>query len=123
MDLEHLSDEASAALLENLLESNRFKGIPPVKSTDRERREIGHEVRGHALTLVLIGSYIRKALRDVRRWRELNFTNADLKILGGHALKVMSAYENWLINGGTEGKWQLAVLRLLGLFDRPANAE
>ena len=36
---------------------------------------------------------------------------------GGHARRVMASYERWLGDGP-----ELAVLRLLGLFDRPADA-
>src|SRR5262249_17332141 len=38
----------------------------------------------------------------------------------GHAFRVLKAYETWLA-GGEEGRRQLAILRLLGLFDRPAD--
>ena len=37
---------------------------------------------------------------------------------GGHARRVMTSYERWL--GAGE---ELRVLRLVGLFDRPAEAE
>jgi hypothetical protein len=70
----------------------------------------------------LLGRFVQKALGDVRKWREVNFTKADAKIQGGHAFKTMAAYEKWLAQGGEDGMRQLAVLRLLGLFDRPADA-
>src|SRR5258708_6221364 len=35
----------------------------------------------------------------------------------------MSAYEEWLLGGGDEGRREVAILRLLGLFDRPAGAD
>jgi hypothetical protein len=31
-------------------------------------------------------------------------------------------YEQWLLQGGEEGKREVAILRLMGLFDRPADA-
>ncbi|MEO1083435.1 MAG: hypothetical protein AAFY88_04270, partial [Acidobacteriota bacterium] len=60
---------------------------------------------------------------DVRRRDRIDFREADATTQGGHAFRVMEAYERWLEAEGESGKWQLAILRLLGLFDRPANAE
>jgi hypothetical protein len=34
----------------------------------------------------------------------------------------MEAYEQWLLQGGEEGKREVAILRLMGLFDRHADA-
>ena len=39
----------------------------------------------------------------------------------GHAFKAMEAYEKWFAGEGEKGLQQLAILRLLGLFDRPAS--
>ena len=39
----------------------------------------------------------------------------------GHAFKAIEAYERWFEGGGETGRRELAVLRLLGLFDRPAS--
>ncbi|MCI0403634.1 MAG: hypothetical protein L0212_08935, partial [Acidobacteria bacterium] len=39
----------------------------------------------------------------------------------GHAFKAMEAYEKWFAGEGAKGLRQLAILRLLGLFDRPAS--
>jgi tetratricopeptide (TPR) repeat protein len=131
LELEHLSDVAGAALLQRLLEPTKSKGIHPVTSTLPERIEITQAVKGHALTLRILGNYIHRALRDVRRWRELDYTQADALYRTnpndpaaryGHAFKTIEAYEYWLRSGGPHGARQLAVLRLLGLFDRPAIA-
>ena len=40
----------------------------------------------------------------------------------GHAFKAMETYEKWFACEGAKGLRQLAILRLLGLFDRPAPA-
>ena len=40
---------------------------------------------------------------------------------GGRAFKVMKAYEDWLESAGEDGRRQFAILRLVGLFDRPAD--
>ncbi len=42
---------------------------------------------------------------------------------GAHAFRVMDAYAQWLAGDGVQGQRALALLRLLGLFDRPASAE
>ena len=34
----------------------------------------------------------------------------------------MAAYEQWLLEAGDEGRREVAILRLMGLFDRPADA-
>ena len=39
----------------------------------------------------------------------------------GHAFKAMEAYEKWFASAGEMGQRQLAILKLLGLFDRPAS--
>ncbi|NOT02527.1 MAG: adenylate/guanylate cyclase domain-containing protein [Phycisphaerales bacterium] len=120
-DLDNLSEEAGSALLRRLLEPTDSKRVHRVESTDAERRAISREVKGHALTLQLLGSYIHKALRDVRRWREVKFVEADAIVQGGHAFRVMDGYVKWLGESGEAGRRQLAVLRVMGLFDRPAD--
>jgi class 3 adenylate cyclase/tetratricopeptide (TPR) repeat protein len=130
LELEHLSVAAGAALLQRLLVPTKPKGIHLVKSTLPEREEISRAVKGHALTLRILGSYIHRALRDVRRWREVDYAQADVQYRTnpkdpdtryGHAFKTIEAYERWLTTGGPHGARPLAVLRLLGLFDRPAS--
>jgi nucleoside phosphorylase len=137
--LEHLSMEAGAALLQSLLEDGARP--KPVKSTARQRAEIYEKFDGHALTLQLLGSYIRRAIGDVRGWQEIDFARSDAE-QGGYAFRVMDAYVRWLggepakpygwlarvgavvgwrRKAGIQGERQLAVLRLLGLFDRPAE--
>jgi hypothetical protein len=74
------------------------------------------------LTIDLLGRYLRKAHGgDVRRRDRVALAQADAKVRGGHAFKTIGAYETWLAKGGVDGERQLAILRLLGLFDRPAS--
>jgi hypothetical protein len=111
-ELERLDETAGAALLAHL----------GVNGTDQERREVSHAVGGHALTLRLLGAWLKKAHHsDIRKWKLVKFEKADARTQGGHAFKVMKAYEDWLASAGEEGRRQLVVLRLLGLFDRPAD--
>lgn len=113
VELERLSTQAGAAFLDSLLGKS--------SGTEAELAEICEEVDGHALSLQLLGSYIRRALGgDVRRWREIDLRRAD-EDQGGHAFRVIAAYERWLGQAGIEGERELAVLRMMGLFDRPAD--
>jgi hypothetical protein len=41
---------------------------------------------------------------------------------GGTTFKMLAAFENWFARSGEFGARQLAILRMLGLFDRPADA-
>jgi tetratricopeptide (TPR) repeat protein len=56
---------------------------------------------------------------DIRRRKELAPLTEDEQN-GGHARRVMTSYETWLSAAGEHS--MLAVLRLLGLFNRPADA-
>jgi nucleoside phosphorylase/tetratricopeptide (TPR) repeat protein len=113
VELERLSTQTGAAFLASLLGKS--------SGTEAELAEICEEVDGHALSLQLLGSYIRRALGgDVRRWREIELRRAD-EDQGGHAFRVIAAYERWLGQAGVEGERELAVLRMMGLFDRPAE--
>ena len=86
-----------------------------------------HEVDGHALTLRLLALYLARAHRgDVRRRDRVRFTEADRRVQGGHAFRAMEAYARWLADrekGKEDGERQLAVLHVMGLFDRPASPE
>jgi tetratricopeptide (TPR) repeat protein len=128
--LERLSTAAGLNLLRTL----------GVRGSERELEELVEEVRGHALTLNLLGRYLVRAHDgDVRRRDQVRFEKADDAIQGGHAFKAMAAYERWLgpreprkpwwwpfsqrgRRGNQAGARQLAILRLMGLFDRPADA-
>jgi tetratricopeptide (TPR) repeat protein len=113
-ELERLSTPAGAELLRSL----------GVLGTATEIEALVEEVRGHALTLNLLGGFLRDAHGgDVRKRDLVRFEEADAEIQGSHAFRVMEAYERWFAGEGERGKRLLAVLHLLGLFDRPAAAE
>jgi hypothetical protein len=85
------------------------------------------EVHGHALTLSLIGQYLRLTEDgDIRQRDRMKLADADREYTNdatrpyGHAFKAMEAYERWFADGDAAARRQLATLRLLGLFDRPA---
>ena len=113
VDLLRLSKEAGVALLRSL----------GVTGAQRDFETLVEEVKGHALTLNLLGGFLKRAHNgDIRRRDRVKFEKADGKIMGGHAFRAMATYEQWLLSGGEEGRREVAVLRLMGLFDRPADA-
>jgi hypothetical protein len=89
-----------------------------------EFEKLVEDVKGHALTLTLLGGFLKRAFQgDIRKRDRVKFEKVDEKIDGGHAFRTMAAYEQWLLrDGGDEGQREVAILRLMGLFDRPADA-
>lgn len=110
--LERLSKEAGASLLANL----------GVRGTAVERETLAHDVKGHALTLTLLGKYLAEAHGgDIRKRDLVSLHDADYEETSGHAFRVMEAYEQWLARDGRHV--ELAILRIVGLFDRPATPD
>ena len=106
-DLEHLSREAGAQLLRAL----------GVKGQEAELRSASDEFSGHCLALTLLGGYLTDAYDgDIRCREEVSNRLAQDVRQGAHAQKVMASYQSWFGEGP-----ELSVLRLLGLFDRPAD--
>jgi tetratricopeptide (TPR) repeat protein len=95
-----------------------------VRGTAQEFAALVEDVKGHALTLTLLGGFLKRAFHgDIRQRDRVKFEKADEKMDGGHAFRTMATYEQWLMrDGGDEGRREVAVLRLMGLFDRPADA-
>lgn len=112
---------------EKLLRLSRDAGVSllkflDVKGTQSEFEKLVEDVKGHALTLNLLGSYLKRAfMGDIRQRDRVRFEKADARVQGGQAFLAMEAYEKWLLEGGDEGCREVALLRLMGLFDRPAN--
>lgn len=114
VDLEKLPPKAGAELLRRL----------GVNGKERELRAASEERGGHGLALTLLGTYLRDVCDgDVRRRGEAAVLDEAMAIEGSqHARNVMAAYESWF-ESDQEGGPELRILRLLGLFDRPAEAE
>ncbi len=75
------------------------------------------------LTLQVMGGFLKKAYGgDIRCRDKVRFEKADDRVQGGHAFRAMAAYENWMESEDDEARRELALLRLMGLFDRPADA-
>jgi serine/threonine protein kinase/tetratricopeptide (TPR) repeat protein len=108
-DLEHLSSPAGAQLLRAL----------GVKGDEAELRSASDEFSGHCLALTLLGSYLTDAYHgDIRSRNEVSGHLAHDVRQGAHARKVMQSYQTWFGEGP-----ELSVLRILGLFDRPAEGK
>src|SRR5580693_4269090 len=110
VDLERLSDEAGAELLRD----NDVWGI------DRELRAAAHDFGGHPLALTLLASLIKETQNgNVRRRDHIRGLLADAdNPRHDQARRVMESYEKeWLAGQPI----LLAILRCVGLFDRPAR--
>ena len=80
-------------------------------------RSASDEFSGHCLALTLLGSYLTDAYNgDIRCRKEVSKRLAHDVRQGAHARKVMESYQIWFGEGP-----ELSVLRMLGLFDRPAD--
>lgn len=113
-------------LLENLDENSSVELLQRagVSGPEEELRSASREVGCHALTLDLLGHYLVAAHHgDVRRRGLISLDTADARLSGGRVFGVMKAYEVWFGSSEGDGPRQLAVLRLIGLFDRPADEE
>jgi serine/threonine protein kinase len=105
--LDQLSSDAGAKLLRAL----------GVKGDEAELRSASDEFGGHCLALTLLGSYLTDAYNgDIRCRSEVSGHLAHDVRQGVHARNVMESYQKWFGEGP-----ELSVLRMLGLFDRPAD--
>jgi tetratricopeptide (TPR) repeat protein len=109
--LTHLSPEAGAQVLNNL----------GVLGTEKDLKQAVEEFDGHALALNLLGTYLSTVYEgDVRRWDKIpQLVHAEER-QGQHARRVMESYERWFAET-EKGRRELQILRIMGLFDRPAD--
>src|ERR1700736_4206724 len=106
-DLEHLSSDAGAKLLQAL----------GVRGDEKVLRRASDDFGGHCLALTLLGSYLTDAYNgDIRCRKEISARLAGDVRQGVHARNVMESYQTWFGEGP-----EMSVLRMLGLFDRPAD--
>ncbi|HYN20783.1 MAG TPA: hypothetical protein VE078_07485, partial [Thermoanaerobaculia bacterium] len=104
-NLETLSPGAGAELLHEL----------GVEGKESELRLASEEFGNHALALTLLGTYLKDLCEgDVRRRREVHLLEEEADETG-HARRVIASYAASLEEPEVE------VLRLLGLFDKPAE--
>jgi tetratricopeptide (TPR) repeat protein len=105
--LEHLSDEAGMALLKHL----------GVKGTDDVIKQAVRDFDGHALALMLLGTYLSIVYKGDVEKRDRIAKLTKEKNYGGHARQMMESYEAWL-----KDQPELDILRIMGLFNRPAES-
>jgi tetratricopeptide (TPR) repeat protein len=111
VDIDRLPDEAGAALL-------RDNGI---WGTDKELKAAAQDFGGHPLALGLLASFLKETQAgDVRRHDHIRGLLADTDNPGhDHARRVMESIEKeWL----AEQPVLLAIMHMVGLFDRPASS-
>ncbi|HKV10226.1 MAG TPA: ATP-binding protein [Thermoanaerobaculia bacterium] len=108
--LDHLHQDDGAELL------RQFEVVGP----DEELKKASDEFHGHAYSLMLLGSYLRNATdhHDIRHRREVVLLEEDPEH-GNHARHMFAAYVRHL----REDSPEVAVLRLLGFFDRAAERQ
>src|ERR1700730_5617030 len=100
-----------------LVERRRLLRALGVKGDEAELRSASDDFRGHCLALTLLGSYLTDAYNgDIRCRKAVSERLAHDVRQGAHARKVMESYQTWFGEGP-----ELSVLRMLGLFDRPAE--
>ncbi|MDD9923293.1 MAG: tetratricopeptide repeat protein, partial [Boseongicola sp.] len=128
-ELLRLSKQAGVYLLRSIRGGTKLKPTK-IEGTPEEFEALVEDVDGHALTLQIIGQYLVRAHHgDIRRRDRIDFAIAETKTPGGpkfranHAFRAIAAYEEWLGADSEESRRGLAVLRILGLFDRPATAD
>ena len=87
-----------------------------VKGNDSDLKKISTYYKGHAFSLSLLGHYIVNALEgQAKRYSDNSLLAQDSSSeekVGG----ILNSYEKWLGDGK-----QISLLRVLGLFDRPAT--
>lgn len=126
-DLPRLARAAGVKLLQTIgVKGSLFQNIPSDDGREKlnEFEKLVEDVAGHALTLQIIGQFLVRAFHgDIRRRDRVNFEKADAKIQGGHAFRAMESYAKWMEDDSDESRREVAILKLLGLFDRPATAD
>ncbi|MCB9958812.1 MAG: TIR domain-containing protein [Rhodospirillaceae bacterium] len=117
--LDTLSPEAGAELLRDVIMLDAPVGARP--PTQKELEAASREFGGHALSLGLLGGYTRDVHdRDLRRRTNIRALRDYADNPGhDHAERVLESYvDEWL----KDQPRLLAILHIIGLFDRPADA-
>jgi tetratricopeptide (TPR) repeat protein len=112
LDLENLNERDGADLLQHLIGQ---------AADFRDLQAAVREVEGHALAITLMGNYLRDVHDgDLAARIYLDRLTLDVRE-GGHARRIMATYAAWLER---EDRFaELTILRLIGLFDRPADPD
>lgn len=107
-DLAPLSGADGAELLAHL----------GVKGSTRALTNAADSFHGHALSLTLLGTYLAETAQgSLANLKRFDVLRADALCGNSHAERVLQAYVDWLPPA------PLAILDLIGLFERPASAD
>jgi len=88
-----------------------------IKGKSEKLEEAVVEFGGHALALNLLGSFLKENHGgDIRYW-DLIGRLEEPEEKGGQIRRVLDSYEKWLSE-----RPELDIMRLIGMFDRPAEA-
>lgn len=87
-----------------------------VRGAKNEIEESINELKGHPLSLILLGNYLRVVFKGQIDNRKNMKSLYNERLTGETAQKIISTYKSWL-----EGKPEINLLNILGLFDRPIN--
>jgi tetratricopeptide (TPR) repeat protein len=104
--LSPMSNPAGADLLAEL-------GVTGLR---KEFEATAKEYHGHALALTLLGNLLREYHNGDIRQRDVILPLEDEDEWGSHAKRVLGSYAKLL-----DGKPELGILRMMSLFDRPAD--
>jgi hypothetical protein len=112
VDVERLSEEAGSALLHD----------NGVEGSDKELKSAVRDFGGHPLALGLLASLLKETQNgDVRRSDRVRGLISDTNNPGhDHARRVMESYEKEWLAGQPA---LLAIMHMIGLFDRPASSD
>ena len=90
-----------------------------VTGTQEELKHASRDFEGHPFSLMLLGRYLALVHRgDVRCCGQVKLLDLE-DPEGRHALEVIRSYEKWF----GELTLEVAILRLLGLFDRQVSCD
>ncbi len=106
LELDHLSQQSGAELLKCL----------GVKGREKDILKAAAEYDGHALALTLLGQYIKSSYQGDICKRDRIPRLSKERIQGGHARRVLAAYEKWFGESAEKD-----ILYIMGLFDRPVE--
>lgn len=126
--LENLSPEAAADLLRAGLMRGAPNGTPEPRRD--ELRAASEAFAGHALSLTLLGSYLRDVHgRRIEQWRDIRDLTTAAEAAeetpeeapgAGHARRVLTSYDQEWLRHRPAAR---AVMLMVGLFDRPADGD
>lgn len=111
-NLEYLSAEAGVDLLKSL----------GTKGDEKDIKKTVEELKGHALSLILLGTYLKVVYRgDINQRHLIPHLIHEGSKEGEHARQMLASYEEWLATTA-QSRQCLQILCMIGLFNYPVEA-